>query len=554
MSDLEQEIRELEEESRPVPQQGSGKVRRYFLSNLFGTFVSRIFGFLREVVVGGVFGASQSTDLFVVAFTIPTLFRRVLGEDMVERALLPSFKALIEQGKKKEAWDLISRLGNLMVIVLLVAMAFCYLFARKLVDFIAPGLDGASVAIAVKLTYIVLPFMLFIGIYALLGGMLLFLEEVNAFAFSPIMLSVGVIAVVPFFSDKFGAKSLAAGFLVGGIFQALFCVPFLYRKRLRKKYEPSYTPAIAVSGERMRIVGRETFWITISAVAVKAVDVVDRMLASHLPAGSISSLYFADRLNELPLAILGLTLARAILPPLTDAAARQDMADFTATLIKGLRYNVLLVVPVSFLTIGLSLPIVQMIYQRGAFDVRSASMTALALSCYAAGLLGLTAYNLLTRSFSALIHNRAAVLISLTGMVITIGLKALLVNSSLKHGGLALATSISFTGMSLALLFALRRMIVNRGGDLALAAIFRPLGISLLSAAIAAAWSRLLFMLLIRASLTSLKFHWIDVNTVAALGVAALAGIIVYGGLLAFFGISEVRTAWNGVMRRVRRR
>lgn len=537
----------------PIQPKGTQKVRQYFLSNVAGTFASRIFGFLREVVVGGVFGASQATDVFVVAFTIPTLFRRVLGEDMVERALLPSFKALIEQGKKKEAWNLISRLGNLMMLALLVTMALCYLGAHQLVAFIAPGLDAKSTAIAIKLTYIILPFMVFIGLYALLGGMLLFLEEVNAFAFSPIMLSVGVIAVVPFFADRFGAQSLAAGFLVGGILQALFCVPFLFRQRLRRKYEPQYTPSIAVSGPRMRIVGRETFWITLSAVAVKAVDIVDRILASHLPEGSISSLYFADRLNELPLAILGLTLARAVLPPLTDAAARSDMRDFTATLIKGLRYNVLLVIPVSMLAMALSLPIVKLVYQRAAFDETDARMTALALICYASGLLGLTAYNLLTRSFSALIHNRAAVLVSLAGMVLTITLKALLVRTSLVHGGLALATSISFTGMSAVLLFSVRRMIKNRGSALVLSEIFHPLAAALFAGACAGIAAYLVFKFTQFYTFGALRFHWFDINILIDLMIATAIGIAVYSILLSVMGISEIRTVIRGMVKRVRK-
>jgi len=532
---------------------GAAKVRRYFLSNVVGTFVSRAFGFAREMVVGGAFGASQATDVFVVAFTIPTLFRRVLGEEMVERALLPSFKTLIEQGKRAEAWLLISRLGNLMLLALLMGMGLCYSFTRPLVDFIAPGLDQESARIAVTLTYIVLPFMVFIGLYALLGGMLLFLEEVTAFAFSPIMLSVGVIGVVPFFADALGAPSLAAGFLVGGILQALFCIPFLFRRRLREKYQPRYHLSVSISGPQMRVVGRESFWILLSAVAVKAVDIVDRMLASHLPQGSISALYFADRLNELPLAILGLTLARALLPPLTDAAARGDMADFVATLTKGLRYNALLVGPISLLMIALSLPIVRVIYQRAAFDDADARMTALALACYAAGLFGTTGYGLLTRSFSALISNRAAVLISLCGMVVIIGLKAWLVTTPLAHGGLALATSISFTGMTAVMLFAVRRVVRERGAELPLAPIAHTIGIALLGSLVAAAVAYATWYGVDRLGLTPLRLRWLDVSALLGVAAGGIVGGTVYALVLAALGVGEVRTAWHWLLARVKR-
>ncbi|MBN2359238.1 MAG: murein biosynthesis integral membrane protein MurJ [Deltaproteobacteria bacterium] len=532
---------------------GAARLRRYFLSNMAGTLVSRAFGFAREMVVGGAFGASQATDVFVVAFTIPTLFRRVLGEEMVERAFLPSFKALLEQGKRAEAWQLISRLGNLMLLALLIAMGLCYSFARPLVDLIAPGLDEESARIAVTLTYIVLPFMVFIGLYALLGGMLLFLGEVTAFAFSPIMLSVGVIGVVPFFADALGAQSLAAGFLVGGILQALFCVPFLFRKRLRQKYRPHYHFSVALSGPEIRVVGRESLWILLAAIAVKAVDIVDRILASHLPQGSISALYFADRLNDLPLAILGLTLARALLPPLTDAAARNDMADFVATLTKGLRYNALLVGPVSLLMIALSVPVVRIIYQRAAFDDADTRMTALALACYAVGLFGTTGYGLLTRSFSALISNRAAVLISLCGMVVIIALKALLVTTPLAHGGLALATSISFTGMTAVLLLAVRRAVRARGAEMPLAAIGRAIALALIAGGLAAVAAFGVWYGIDRLGLAPLRLRWLDLSALLGVAAGGLVGLAVYTAVLAALGVSEVRTAWSWVSKKLKR-
>ncbi len=509
---------------------------RKFFDMVQGNLISRMFGFLREMVIAGYFGTTRATDLFAIAFTIPTLFRRILGEDMVEKAFMPSFRQLIAAGEYRRAWTLASRIFNLMMLLLLLLMGLFYLLTPKLVRLFA-GLAGSEFHQAEVMTYVILPFMVAIGLASFVGGLLLFLDATAIYALAPVMLSVGVILGIIVLKPYMGMYSIAVGFILGGILQFLVQIPVLIRASRRSNLEMHYRVAAREPTPELKEVGRQSGWIFWQSVANKTVEVVDRVLASFLVPGSIAALYFAQRLVQLPNSIIGLAVGRAGVTEFNDQAQREDWQGFRKTVITGLRYNIACMVPLTLFVLALVGPITSVAFQRGAFDSSSVNLTAFAFAFYALGLLGMGFWNLYSRIYPAIAKNQIPLYSSLFCALVNVGLSLLLVRTSLKHGGLALASSIAFT-LNGAILFAAFNSELRRLGQKSIG--WGDLGDTFFSTALAStvggltAW--ILFPHLKQISFLAgfphLLFQWTEV---AALGLAVAAGSIMFLAILGYW-------------------
>lgn len=429
----------------------SRRIFKNLLDLVSGTLFSRIMGFLRELVTASYFGTGKAMDIFVIAFTIPTFFRRFLGEDVVERAFMPPFKRLISQHKFNTAWRLLSSCFNLMLVALFFFMALLYFIAPLLVHLLAPGLAESLVPLAVKMTYWILPFMIIIGMAAFVGGMLNFFEMNRIYAMAPAMLSVGIIIGIIFFKPLMerngisGMYALPAGFLLGGFFEFAIQVPFLFKKKIRTQTRARYHTKIDFQDKELKSVGRESGFIAMKSLIDKSVEIIDRRLASFLISGSISSLWFAQRLIQLPAAIIGLSISRSIIPYLTEQKALTAEDNFISGIKLGIRLNFYLTLPVIMIILLLNQPIINIVYRRGAFDAESAFLTSIAFWCYALGLLGMGLNVFFSQIFSIFQKNKIPFYTSIGAAVLNIALKFILVKTSLKHGGIALASSIAFT-------------------------------------------------------------------------------------------------------------
>lgn len=446
----------------------SRRIFKNLIDLVSGTLFSRIMGFLRELVTASYFGTGKAMDLFVIAFTIPTFFRRFLGEDVVERAFMPPFKRLISQKKNQAAWRLISSCLNLMLLALIFFMTVLYFFAPLLVQILAPGLDADLMPLAVKMTYWILPFMVIIGMAAFAGGMLNFFEMNKIYSLAPAMLSVGIIIGIIFFKPLMeqhgipGMYALPAGFLLGGMFEFAIQVPFLFKRKIRVETEAKYIPAIDMSEKEFKNVRRESGFIALRSLVDKSVEIIDRRLASFLISGSIASLWFAQRLIQLPAAIIGLSISRAIVPYLTERKALTAEDDFIDGIKLGIRLNFYLTLPVMMLIIVISEPIISIVYRRGAFDADSVALTSLAFWCYAFGLLGLGLSTFFSQIFSVFQKNKIPFYTSIVASILNIALKFVLVETALKHGGIALATSIAYTAYAALIFYFLKSEIQGR--------------------------------------------------------------------------------------------
>jgi len=435
--------------------------QKRLLTNLIdlvtGTFISRVLGFLRELVTAAYYGTGKAMDLFVIAFTIPTFFRHFLGEDVVERAFMPPFKKLISQRKYPAAWQLLSSCFNLMTIALLALMAVCYLITPLLVRAIAPGLEAQFFDQAIKMTYWIMPYMLLIGLASFVGGILNFFEMNKIYSIAPAFLSIGVIIGVHYFQSLLGIYALAAGFLLGGVLEFLVQVPYLYVKRIRRETTARYHFKIQIQEQEFRTVSRESGFILLKSLLDKSVEIVNRILASFLIAGSIASLWFSQRLFQLPVAIIGLAISRSLIPYLTEKKALKMEDNFVQGVMLGIRMNFALILPTTALMIVLSDPIISLVYQRGSFDAESTHLTSIAFLYYVVGLFGLSLNAFLSRIFSVFQKNKMPLYVSIGTSILNIILNFILVKTPLKHGGIALASSIAFTINSLILFIYLHR-------------------------------------------------------------------------------------------------
>ncbi len=440
----------------------------------FLTVVSRVTGLARDAVVSALFGAGPAADAFFVAYRIPNLLRRLVGEGAASAAFIPVLSDHLERGGRADADRAARVLFTVMAAVLAVLALTGMLLARPLTALFAPGFAAApaTLELAVRLTRLVFPYLLCIGLVAVAMGVLNTLRAFTAPALSPVVLNVVVIASALALAPTIGVYSLGVGILLGGLAQLLVQVPALRRLRvpLRPCWEPRH-PAVARVGALMIP--------TLFGSAVYQVNVlVNTMFASMLAPGSISYLWYAERLFEFPLGVFAVALSTAALPSFA-ALARRDLGEFRDTVAFALRVVNVVALPAA---VGLAItagPVTSVLFQRGAFGAREAAETGLAMRCFAVGLWSVASVRMLVPAFYALEDTRSPVwaatgafVANLVGIALFVGpmtepavsgagsvLAAVTARTSLlalRHGGLALATSLAGTVNLLLLCVAFR--------------------------------------------------------------------------------------------------
>jgi len=368
---------------------------------------------------------------------------------------MPPFKRLISQKKYNAAWRILSSSFNVMVIVLLVLMALLYLIAPIIVKLIAPGLEDQYMSQAVMMTYWILPFMVIIGLAAFVGGILNFFEFNRIYSIAPAFMSVGVMIGIYLLKPLLGLYALPAGFLIGGLLELIIQIPFLFHREIKQDTQAGYYPVMNINDKEFRKIGRESGVIFLKSLLDKTVEIVDRILASFLISGSIASLWFSQRLIQLPVAIFGLAISRSLIPYMTEVKALDNDDEFIDSVHLGIRINFMLIIPTIALILLLGKPIITLVYQRGSFDEHSTDLTTIAFICYSLGLLGLSLNAFFSRIFSIYQQNFIPLCVSIFSAILNVVLNILLVRTPLRHGGIALASSIAFSLNSIILFYFL---------------------------------------------------------------------------------------------------
>jgi putative peptidoglycan lipid II flippase len=445
------------------------------------TLASRVLGFVRDMVVARTFGAGPVTDAFFVAFRIPNLLRRLLAEGALSTAVIPVFtETLTREGP--DAFGRLARAVTGAAIVVLCAVAALGMLAAPLVVAVmAPGwrADTQLFELAVALTRALFPYLVLVGLAALAMGALNAHHRFFTAALGPAVLNLAMIAAVVGLASRLTTPimALAVGVLVGGLGQLVVQLPELRRLGvpLRPSWQPRH-PAVARIAHRL--------WPAVFALAaVQVTVVVNTLLASLLPTGTVSYLYYADRVMEFPLGVFGIALATAALPSMSAQAARRDLAAVRATLEFALRLSAFVAVPATVGLVLLGAPIVQVLFQRGEFSAADGVLTAHALAGYAVGLPAFSATRIAAQTFYALGDTRTPVLVGFVTVGVNVVL-ALLLMFPLRHTGLALASSLSSYVNVLGLCWLLHRRLGGPRG----AALAGSLGRTLAASAGLALW------------------------------------------------------------------
>ena len=428
------------------------------------TLASRITGLVRELLIAAAFGASATTDAFNVAFRIPNLLRRLFAEGAFSQAFVPILAESRTQQGDQATHDLVNAVGTVLFVALAITCVLGVVGAPVLVWVMASGLkESGGFDAAVVMTRWMFPYIGFMSLVALSAGILNTWSRFAVPAATPVLLNLCTIGaalfVAPLF-ERHGIEpvyALAVGVMVGGVLQLGVQVPALLKIGMAPRI--GLSPGAWRRAWRHPGVGRILRQMAPAILGVSVAQIsllINTQIASHLGAGSVSWLTYADRLMEFPTAMLGVALGVVLLPQLSRAQAAGDTARFSEMLDWGLRLVVLLALPAAMGLLLFAEPLVAVLYHYGRFTANDVQQTVLALSCYGVGLLGLIGVKVLAPGFYATQDIKTPVRIGIAVLVITQCLNAVFV-PFLNHAGLALSIGLGSLVNATWLLIGLRR-------------------------------------------------------------------------------------------------
>ena len=402
------------------------------------TLTSRILGFIRDAVIAWFFGAGFSSDAFIAAFRIPNLLRRLFAEGSLSSAFIPVFTEYIVKQGQAEAFNLARSAFRLLGGVLIIAAICGVLLSPWMVRLIAPGFSADKLSLTITLTRLMFPYIFFIGLVALCMGILNVLGHFAAPAFAPVLLNLSIIGSVFFISPSLTPPviGLAVGVLIGGFLQLALQLPVLikmgfYFWEKAKMIHPG-----------LKRVGTLIPPVILGGAVYQINILVGTLLGSLLAQGSVTYLYFADRLVQFPLGVFAIATATAVLPSLSRQAATGDLDTLKDTFAQALKLVFFITIPATVGLIVLREPIVALLFQRGEFDAQATRLTAQALLYYSMGLWAFSAVRIVAATFFALQDTRTPVRMAGISIFANIVLGVVLMKP-LAHGGLALATSLA---------------------------------------------------------------------------------------------------------------
>jgi len=406
-----------------------------------------MFGYVRDMVIAIVFGATGMTDAFFVAFRIPNLFRRMFAEGAFSLAFVPVFSEYREKRSEEELRDLRDHTTGTLTLALFIITVIGILAAPWIIRLFAPGFDTGSdrYELAVEMLRITFPYLLFISLTALAAGILNSFNRFAVPAFAPVLLNLSMIGaalwLAPLMDEP--VKALAWGVFVAGIAQLMLQLPALMRIGMLPR--PRFRRAHEGVKKIMGLMAPALFGSSVAQINI----LINTLIASFLISGSISWLYYSDRFVELPLALFGVAIGTVILPKLSRDFSSESQEEFSATLNWALRLTLLLAIPAMIGLVVLARPILISLIQYGAFNPNDAYMAALSLMAYALGVPAFMLVKILAPGFYSRQDTRTPVRIGIIAVVANILLNLAIVlpwhlsGTIAPHAGLALATALA---------------------------------------------------------------------------------------------------------------
>ncbi|MFO1371973.1 MAG: murein biosynthesis integral membrane protein MurJ [Candidatus Competibacteraceae bacterium] len=404
------------------------------------TSLSRVTGFVRDMVYAQMFGAGAGTDAFFVAFRIPNFLRRLFAEGAFSQAFVPVFSEYQTQHSREELEELVDQVAGTLGAILLLITAIGVIAAPLLILLFAPGFtsDADKYNLTVEMLRITFPYLLFISLTAFAGGVLNSCGRFAIPAVTPVLLNLTMIAAALWLAPRMERPvvGLAWGVFIAGVIQLGFQAPFLRQLKLLPR--PCWGWATASVQQVLKLMLPALFGSSVAQVNL----LIDTLLASFLVSGSVSWLYYSDRLVEFPLGIFGVALGTVILPKLSRQHAGAQADSFSQTLDWALRWALLIGMPATIALVILSGPILAALFQYGQFDAHDVTMAARSLMAFALGLVAFMLIKVLAPGFYARKDTRTPVKYGLIAMGANTAMTLILI-WPLKHAGLALSTALA---------------------------------------------------------------------------------------------------------------
>ncbi|MBL1321421.1 MAG: murein biosynthesis integral membrane protein MurJ [Methylophaga sp.] len=418
------------------------------------TFISRILGFVRDIVIARLFGAGLGADVFFVAFKIPNFLRRLFAEGAFSQAFIPVLAEYRNRGDK-DLKELIASTSGTLATILFIITVIGVLAAPVLIMLFAPGFigDDYKITLAGNLLKITFPYLFFISLTALAGAILNSFGKFAAPAFTPVFLNLSLIACAIWLSPHLAepVTALAWGVFIGGVVQLLFQIPFLIK--IGQLPKPRWGWRESGVQKIIKLMLPAIFGVSVAQINL----LLDTILASFLVTGSISWLYYSDRLVEFPLGIFGIALATVILPSLSKKHASKSKAEFSNTIDWALRWVFIIGTPAAIGLVWLAEPLLLSLFQYGEFSASDAHQASLSLMAYGLGLLPFIFIKVLAPGYFARQDTKTPVKIGIIALVTNMVLNIILM-LQFAHVGLALATSISAALNAALLYIGLRKL------------------------------------------------------------------------------------------------
>jgi putative peptidoglycan lipid II flippase len=410
------------------------------------TMISRITGFIRDSIGGANLGAGLANDAYLAAFRIPNLLRDLFAEGALSSAFVPTFTETTVKGGQEHAWRLVSVVVNFIIVVMLGLILAGEIWAPGLVRMIVPGFGDTpeKLSLTIQLTRILLPFLAFVSLAAVFMGVLNSSDKFSIPAFAPVMFNLTMIASGVMTMHMAGVKDSpekiavwwAWGAMIGGILQMAIQVPMVLKLGFRWEWNfdwknPGLRRILTLMGPA--ILGLSVMQINLF---------VNTIIASYLPEGSVTYLYYGNRLMQLPLGVFGVAIATALLPMSAKHLARGEKDEFVKTLSFGLRLLFVITVPAAVGIIVLSEPINRLLFEYGRFTPDAVKAVAYASLLYTTGLVAYAGVKVVVPTFYALNDPKTPLISAVLAVVVNIGLNLILMRP-LGYKGLALATSVA---------------------------------------------------------------------------------------------------------------
>lgn len=487
------------------------------------SILSKILGFGRETAMASYFGATWTADAFLVASLAPTMLFGAVSTGLAT-TVIPVFAKRLHDDGKEAAAGFINNLTTLTLLLCLTLSVIGVLIAPFLIRILAPGFQGETYSTTVYLTRLLFPVIVLMALAAIVTGYLQALERFTWPALAGIPFNILMIAMLVLGARRYGIVAAVVGTIIATLSQLIFMWPGLREVRFR------YRPLLNWQDPGLRQVGRMIIPVLLAGGVGQFGLVVDRMLASGLAEGSIAALKFGSLLTQFPLGIFVAAVTTVLYPSFSRFAAARDLDSLRTVFASGARISIFLALPVTVGLVVLREPIVQILFERGAFDSRATTMTAYAVLFFSIGLIPMALQQLVNRVYFSLQDTFTPMLWGMGGVAVNIVLDLLLVKPML-HGGLALATSLAALFNLVLLIEKLRRRLGGLGARSMLDGAWR-MGIAstVMGLGVWLGWQLL-------AGLAT--GHGLMV-TAGYLAVIICAGGIIYGVAAYLLGLSEV--------------